>query len=174
MTSISVFANWTRNMNKLFCAEKWLHENGIFLLISSASRGHAELLRLTLMTKTKFRCSFLLRDLRSWWNWAGSLRNSSRVWVRTTLQSGQVPLVPRTQRAVTPKVVPKPLSPRDDESTVVFPVGYSSPGALNALCLTSSWYIAFVKVTLNILMVIILSRAWISKCAMFIFWHYIL
>ena len=161
-------------MNRLFCAQKWLHENGIFLLISSASRGHPELPHLPLMTKMRFCCSFLLRDLQSRWNQAESLRNSSRVWVGTTLQSGRVPLVLQSQRGVSPKVVPKPRSPCDNESTVIFPVGYSSPGALYAHCLTSSWFIAFVKVTLNILMVIILSRAWISKCAMFIFWHYIL
>lgn len=102
-----------------------------------------------------------------------------------------VPLVLHTQRGVSPQAVPqkrvstkvvpqicvtkpKPSSAHDNESTIIFPLGYSRPGALNALCLTSSWFIAFVKVTLNILMVIILSRAWISKCAVFIFWHYIL
>lgn len=80
----------------------------------------------------------------------------------------------QAHRIVRPKVVPTPHSPCNNESTIVFPVGYSSPGASNVLCLISSWFIAFAKVTLNILMVIILLRAWISKCAMFIFWHYIL
>lgn len=51
-------------MNRLFCAEKGLHENGIFLLISSASWGHTEPQWLTLMTKMRFCCSFLLQDLR--------------------------------------------------------------------------------------------------------------
>ena len=73
-----------------------------------------------------------------------------------------------------PVVVPSPALHATMNHSVVFPLVYSSQGALNALCLTSSWFIAFVKVTLNILMVIILSRAWICKCAMFIFWHYIL
>lgn len=51
-------------MNRLFCAERGLHENGIFLLISSASWGHTEPQWLTLMTKMRFCCSFLLQDLR--------------------------------------------------------------------------------------------------------------
>lgn len=66
-----------------------------------------------------------------------------------------VPLVLHTQRGlspqaapqkgVSPKAVPqndvtkpKSLSAHNNESTMIFPLGYFRPGALNALCLTSS------------------------------------
>lgn len=80
--------------------------------------------------------------------------------------SSSVPLVLHAQRGVwDPRLCPKTMwqNPSSCLHTTRNQPAFSHwatprPGALNTLCLTSSWFIAFVKVTLNILMVIILSR----------------